>query len=162
LDMSELGFRIESSRYSCYWIVSSVDPTKRYALPPLPHIENSTCPGYHFSVSPDGDWIIAHEKLYHGANEVWLLHRDSPLHYSLAFPSFSRAAWSYYAKKSGKPFQLDYRYITRVGPWPQKGVVIRLTLYGDHPQEEPVDVALNFNLNTRKFSISEDQTTQYY
>lgn len=162
LDMTRLGVRIETSGYPHYWMVSSVDPTKRYSLPLLPHIEISTCPGPDFSVSPNGKWIIADEKLYHGANELWLLQRDSPLHYSLVFPSFSRAAWSYYAKRSGKPFRLDFRYITRVGPWPQKGEVIRLTLWGDHPREEPVDVALNFNLKTRQFSISEDQKTQYY
>lgn len=162
LDVTRQGFRIETSGYPNYWIVSSVDPTKRYPLPALPHVEDSTCPGPDFDVSPNGDWIIADEKLYHGANEVWLLHRESPLHYALAFPSFSRTAWSYYAKTFGKPFRLDCRYITRIGPWPNKGIVIRLTLWGDHPQEKPVDVALDFNLNTRTFSISKDQTTKYY
>lgn len=162
------GFRVEGVENPeglRYWLVDSVNgQTKRIALPTLPHIEKSTCPGPEFRVSPAGDWIIADEKLYRGANEIWLLHRDSPSGYSLVFPSFSRAAFSFYSKFSGSPFHLDTRYITRVGPWPAAGSKIRITLFGESsfPDERPVDVALCFDLGTQAFSISKDQKTQYF
>jgi len=71
-----------------YWIIAG--EKDRVRLPKLPHAENTTCPGPVFDISPDEEWIVADEKLWHGANELWLLHRDTPLHYSLVFPSFSR------------------------------------------------------------------------
>lgn len=134
-------------------------------LPKLPHVENTTCPGPDFTVSPNGEWIVAVEKLYRGANEIWLLHKDAPLHYSLAFyPSFSRAAWKYYERATGKTFHLDSRYITRVGPWPTADSKLRLTLYGESSFQygESVDMSLCLDLASKAFSISSDQKTVYY
>ncbi|MEK7951855.1 hypothetical protein [Luteolibacter soli] len=139
-----------------YWIVTS---THRVPLPDLPHPDATTCPGANFTISPDQQWIFADEKLYHRANEVWLLHRDSELHYSLVgTPTFGRAALDYFTRATGKRLPSDYYFITRIGPWPDHGNRIRLTLYSD----DWLDTALCYDLKTRKFSISDDQTTTYY
>lgn len=139
-----------------YWVVTS---TQRVPLPDLPHPDATTCPGADFRISPDQQWIFADEKLYHSANEVWLLHRDSELHYSLVGePTFGRAALAYYMRKTGKRAPSDYYFITRIGPWPNDGSRIRLTLYSDGW----LNIALCYDFKTRTFSISDDQKTTYY
>ncbi len=139
-----------------YWVVSG---TQRVPLPNLPHPDNTTCPGAEFTISPDQQWIFADEKLYHRANEVWLLHRDSELHYSLVGePTFGRAALAYYMRATGKRVPPDYYFITRIGPWPNVGSRIRLTLYS----RGWLDIALCYDFQTKTFSISDDQTTTYY
>lgn len=139
-----------------YWAVAN---TQRVPLPDLPHPDATTCPGPDFTISPDQQWIFADEKLYHRANEVWLLHRDSDLHYSLVGePTFGRAALAYYMRTTGKHAPSDYYFITRMGPWPNAGSRIRLTLYSDGW----LDIALCYDFQTRTFSISDDQTTTYY
>lgn len=163
---SQHGLRIEVSGDSTnpeYWIVGGAKG--RVRLPDLPHVEATTCPGPHFTISPDTEWIVADEKLWHGANEVWLLHRDASRNYSLVFPSFSRAAWKFYEQKSHKEYLDSEHYITRIGPWPTDNGLLHLTLYGgrDNDQRQAeVDIALSFDLKSRTFSISPDQRTTDY
>lgn len=160
-DEVERSFRIETTDLMNensrprYWIVTD---TQRVRLPDLPHPEASSCPGADFTVSPDRRWIFANEKLYRGANEVWLLRRDSGLRYSMTGdPTFSRAALAYYETTSGMSHPGCRAFITRIGPWPADGRNIRLTLYG----RDWLDVALCYDLQTGRFSISEDQVTRY-
>lgn len=139
-----------------YWVVSGAE---QVPLPDLPHPDFTTCPGAHFSISSDQQWIFANEKLYRRANEVWLLRRDTSLHYSLVGePTFGRAALAYYMPETSKLDPSECSFITRIGPWPKNGNLIRLTLYA----EGWLDIALCYDLKTGSFSISDDQTTTYY
>jgi hypothetical protein len=167
LEVPEHGFHIEALGLSdevpepTYWIVTD---KQRIQLPELPHKEITTCPGPEFRVSPDGVWILADEKLYHRANEIWLLHRDSDLHYSLVYPSFSREAWKYFGKIRGMNTEDLSVYMTRMGPWPVSGSKIRLTLHSSSgpEDEDPLNMALCYDLKSGEFSVSDDQTTRYY
>ena len=142
------------------WIVKR-SGGKIIAIPlPPPQHRGDLC-GYLFNISPDEEWILVDQKLYHGANALWLYHREKQLHYSLVFPSFSEEAWKYFEKSTNQKFELDNTFIIRSGPWPAKNNMLRFTLYGASSTGVEADWAFCFDLAARRFMPSKDQTTSY-
>jgi hypothetical protein len=154
-------FFIESygSRSDLQWLVwRTGNQVKSVQLPTLKHSTDGAIPGgFRYEISSDEEWIYVTSKLWRGANASWLLHRKKPMQYSLVTPCFSEAAWKYYNAVHGADFRLDETFIIRKGPWPKAGNQLRFTLWGG----PGVDCAFCYDLSSRKFLRSRDQTTSY-
>jgi hypothetical protein len=141
---------IESEFTPCVWLVTP-DRSRAELLVP----SDALTPLYPvtISVSPDEQWILREQKLYHGADAYSLYERSGELHYKVIGPQiFSEQAWRFMSEQTHRKFKTDYIHIMRVSDWPTRGGsrVRQLALTGGPeltPATAPNDHSLAISLD---------------
>ena len=132
----------------CVWIVAPDKKTTYMLVSP-----GVLTPLYsvQIHISPDEQWIMWEQKLYHPANAYGLFERSSGIHYrEIGPPIFSEQAWRFMNQQTRRRLNTDYDKIMRVSDWPSPGSRVRkLALYGDSqmtPVTAPNDHSLAISL----------------
>ena len=106
-------------------------------------------------VSPDEHWILIDQKLYHGANAVWLYKRVAPLQYAeVGPPHFSEQSWEFLRQQTHYTFDLSVHFITRFYGWGAHPASIVVSLYGDDENTYVREWFCRYDLDKQQFFLT--------